>query len=108
MKSMGVTVLIIVIGYFLLNIGSQVPAFGTDDSPVHNYVKDRYVGDGVRETGAVNLITSIIADYRSFDTFGEVTVLFVAIVAAAAVLKEKDEVISKKDGNAEVKKEGPR
>ena len=36
----------------------------------------------VRETGAVNVVTAILFDYRAFDTLGEATVIF----AASAVL----------------------
>ncbi len=40
----------------------------------------------MEETGSLNLVTSIITDYRSYDTLGEVTVLFAAIAAVLTVL----------------------
>jgi len=37
-----------------------------------------YVGSGVNETGAQNIVASIVVTYRGFDTLGEVTILFLA------------------------------
>ena len=41
------------------------------------------------ESGPANLITSIVADYRSFDTLGEITVLFVSSLGVALLLGGK-------------------
>lgn len=38
------------------------------------------------ESGPANIVTSIVADYRSFDTLGEVTVLFVSSLGIALLL----------------------
>ena len=38
------------------------------------------------ESGAANTVTAIVADYRSFDTLGEVTVLFVSSLGVALLL----------------------
>lgn len=46
-----------------------------------------YVDHGVQETGAVNLVASIILDYRAYDTLGEVTVLFTAILGTITILR---------------------
>jgi len=37
-----------------------------------------YVDNGVKETGAQNLVTSVVVTYRGLDTLGEVTILFLA------------------------------
>lgn len=37
----------------------------------------------VEETGAINLVTAVLFDYRGFDTLGEVTVVFSAVVSVA-------------------------
>jgi len=37
------------------------------------------IENGVRETGAVNLVTAIYLGYRVFDTFGETVVLLLAV-----------------------------
>ena len=66
---------------------AEMPPFGSPDNPVFNEVPQRYLEAGVAETGAVNIVSSVIIDYRAFDTLGEATVLFVAIAAVIATLK---------------------
>lgn len=66
---------------------AEMPPFGSPASPAFNEVPQRYLEAGVAETGAVNIISSVIIDYRAFDTLGEATVLFVAIAAVIATLK---------------------
>jgi multicomponent Na+:H+ antiporter subunit B len=38
------------------------------------------------ESGPANIVTAIVADYRSFDTLGEVTVLFISSLGIALLL----------------------
>lgn len=38
------------------------------------------------ESGPANIVTAIVADYRSFDTLGEITVLFVSSLGVAMLL----------------------
>jgi multicomponent Na+:H+ antiporter subunit B len=38
------------------------------------------------ENGSANIVTAIVTDYRSFDTLGEVTVLFLASIGVSMVL----------------------
>jgi len=45
-----------------------------------------YVHEGLEETGATNIVTSVVVGYRGLDTLGEVTVLFIAATGLAAVL----------------------
>jgi len=42
-------------------------------------LKDHFITQGVRETGAVNLVSSIYLSYRAFDTLGETIVLLLAV-----------------------------
>jgi multisubunit Na+/H+ antiporter MnhB subunit len=65
----------------------EMPTFGEIANPSNNMVAQRYVEASLEETGALNVIASIITDYRGFDTLGETTVLFVAIAAALSNLK---------------------
>ncbi len=64
---------------------SVLPSFGEP----HMHVAERYLQEGARETGAANLVAAIILDYRAYDTLGEVTVLFVAILAVTTLLRRK-------------------
>ena len=49
-------------------------------------VPQHYLQDGKNETGATNIVTAVVVDYRGFDTLGEVTVLFLASTGVGALL----------------------
>jgi len=74
------------IGYYLLAVVFTIP-FG--ENRMNPQVAGKYLSDGVEDTGAVNIITSIIVNYRGFDTLGEVTVLFLAATGMGALLYHK-------------------
>ena len=71
----------------LLITVSWLPSFGDPDSPTNNEVSAKYLEDGVKDTGAVNIVAGMILDYRAFDTFGESCVLFVAVCAIVALMQ---------------------
>ncbi len=75
----------------MLLIGvSDLPTYGNKDNPVNNEVAQRYIENGLQETGAVNIVTGMILDYRAFDTLGESHVLFIA-TCTVLILLRKDE-----------------
>lgn len=71
----------------LLGAVSDLPSFGDKDNPVNNEVSERYIEKGLEETGAVNIVTGMILDYRAFDTLGESHVLFVATCTVLILLR---------------------
>lgn len=81
----------------LLYTVSYLPRTGEADKPVNNEVPARYIESGLQETGAVNIVTGMILDYRAFDTFGESNVLFVATITVLILLH----VNKKKNGKEE-------
>lgn len=85
----------VLVGILLIGV-KEIPQFGKAENPANNYVAQRYIEKGVEETGALNIVTGIILDYRSFDTFGEAMVLFTAAVAVVVVLKKEDSGSGKK------------
>ena len=64
-----------------------LPIFGGADNPINNEVSQRYIENGLQETGAVNIVTGMILDYRAFDTLGESTVLFTAAMVVLFLLR---------------------
>mgnify|MGYP006307834639 CR=1 FL=1 len=49
---------------------------------------DQYIIDNtVEETGANNGVTSVVFDYRGFDTLGEATVLFTAVASVVMLFR---------------------
>ncbi len=71
----------------LLITAADLPPFGHADNPVNNEVSRRYIEDGMRETGAVNIVAGMILDYRAFDTLGESNVLFIAACTVLILLR---------------------
>lgn len=74
----------------LLVTVANMPHFGDPDAPANNEVSERYIEKGLQETGAVNIVTGMILDYRAFDTFGESTVLFCAACCVFILLRLDD------------------
>jgi len=60
---------------------TEIP-FGIPKTKVGTY----YINEGIKDTGATNIVTSVVVNYRGFDTLGEVTVLFIAAIGLGAVL----------------------
>jgi multicomponent Na+:H+ antiporter subunit B len=56
----------------------DLPRFGAADTPMHTHTAPHYIEQGKKETGVPNLVTAVLADYRSFDTLGETIVVFTA------------------------------
>lgn len=73
----------------LLYTAADLPPFGNPDNPVNNEVSQRYIEQGMQETGAVNIVAGMILDYRAFDTLGESNVLFIAACSVLILLRVK-------------------
>lgn len=84
----------------LLIAVSFLPAYGNPENPVNNEVPERYIESGLQETGAVNIVTGMILDYRAFDTLGESHVLFIATCTVLILLRVDGD--KKKQKEAEV------
>lgn len=73
---------------FILLMGvSYLPQYGHEENPVNNEVSARYIEEGLKETGAINIVTGMILDYRAFDTLGESHVLFLATCTVLILLR---------------------
>ncbi len=66
---------------------ASLPVTGNASNPDNNEVAARYIEKGLQETGAVNIVTGMILDYRAFDTFGESCVLFIASCCVLVLLR---------------------
>lgn len=65
-----------------------LPPFGTPDAAIHRHVAPRYLADSIKETNVPNVVTSVLADYRGFDTLGETTVIFTAGIGVMLLLRK--------------------
>ena len=88
----------------LLVAVSHLPPVGSTDNPASNEVAAKYIEDGLQDTGAVNIVTGMILDYRAFDTFGESNVLFIA-TCTVLILLRSDKRKDKRQAAAEEKRE---
>lgn len=79
-----VVVLIALFIYFSLKALFEIPPFG---SPILK-VAEKYISNGLKETGAANIVAAVILDYRALDTLGEATVLFTAVIGVLAVIRK--------------------
>lgn len=69
-----------------------LPPFGAADTPVNTHVAPYYLENSIRETLVPNVVTSVLASYRGFDTLGETTVIFTAGIAVLMLLKGRREM----------------
>jgi multisubunit Na+/H+ antiporter MnhB subunit len=88
------TVVSVVIIFVIFMAGVKVfetlPDFGTavfTQDP--EAASQTYIEQGLNDTGATNIVSSVILDYRAYDTLGEATVLFTSIIGATALLRKK-------------------
>lgn len=72
----------------------DLPEFGYPIMKVAGF----YIKDGIKVTGATNIVSSIILDYRAFDTLGEATVLFTAVIGVLSIVRR---VGRRRDDSAE-------
>ena len=72
----------------------DMPPFSDPMAPIHTHVAPRYLEMSGEEIGIPNVVTSVLASYRGYDTLGEVTVVFTAAIGAMLLLggikKDKD------------------
>jgi multicomponent Na+:H+ antiporter subunit B len=91
--------IVLLIGGLLIYGTFDMPHFGAADAPIHGHVSQRYINDSMAEIGIPNIVTSVLASYRSFDTFGEAVVIFTAGIGVLTLLSfarraEDDNTIS--------------
>jgi multicomponent Na+:H+ antiporter subunit B len=74
-------------GAVLLTATGDFPPWGDASSPAATHVSPRYLEQGLEETSVPNIVTAVLADYRSFDTMFEATVIFAAGAACVILLR---------------------
>ena len=82
-----VKLLLVVMGLLMLYAGSGISSFGDPHSPAAEHVGADYIEHAYHDTHTPNIVTVMIADYRSFDTLGEVVVVFAAGMACFLLLR---------------------
>jgi multicomponent Na+:H+ antiporter subunit B len=79
-------IVVLVTGAVLIYSTADMPAFGDPNAPANLHVVPRYLQESSQEVGLPNVVTSVLASYRGYDTLGEVAVIFTAGVAVMMLL----------------------
>ncbi len=68
----------VIAGMLLLGAVIELPPFGDIAAPVHQHVAPRYIAESGSALHIPNIVTTVLASYRGFDTLGETIVVFTA------------------------------
>lgn len=79
-------VVVFVTGAALVYGTFDLPPVGDPADPIHQHVAPRYIEDSQREIGIPNIVTSVLASYRGYDTLGETVVVFTAAIGVLILL----------------------
>tara|TARA_B100001079_G_scaffold207769_1_gene181616 strand:- start:343 stop:1008 length:666 start_codon:yes stop_codon:yes gene_type:complete len=77
---------VILTGAVLVYGTLDIPQFGDASNPAHHHVAPHYLEESEHEIGIPNVVTSVLASYRGYDTMGETTVIFAALVGVLLLL----------------------
>jgi len=77
----------IITGALLIYATTDFPDWGDPQSPASLHVSPRYIQKTMEETAIPNMVTSILADYRGYDTLFEGTVIFTAGITAILLIR---------------------
>ncbi len=80
-------ILLFLLGGLLFYGASDFPAWGDPESPASMHLSPYYVEHTMEDTSVPNIVTSILADYRSYDTMFETIVIFAAGIACIFLLR---------------------
>jgi multicomponent Na+:H+ antiporter subunit B len=80
---------VVITGIILLYATQDMPDWGDPRSPASLHVSPRYIEKTIEETATPNAVTSVLADYRGYDTLGETTVIFTAGISCILILRRR-------------------
>lgn len=70
---------------FLLLAVVEMRPFG---DPQNTAMDDHFIVNAQHEVAVNNVVTAVVFDYRGFDTLGEATVLFAAVVGVLSLFRK--------------------
>lgn len=85
MKKLVVIIFLAAVGYFIADSVFSIP-FGVDRAGDRTTVSDEYLYNSPNKLKVANTVTSVVVNFRGFDTLGEVTVLFLAATGLGSIL----------------------
>lgn len=82
-------IVVTITGAILVYGTLDMPHYGLADAPIQHYPSPSYIERTEKEIHMPNVITAVLASYRSYDTLGETTVIFTAGIAVMLLLRGK-------------------
>ena len=73
----------------------DLPLVGQSENPVHQHLAQDFIEGSRNHIGIPNVVTSILASYRGYDTFGETIVIYTAGIAVLVLLYDTVSNLSK-------------
>jgi multicomponent Na+:H+ antiporter subunit B len=80
---------VVITGIILLYGTQDMPDWADSGSPASIHVSPRYIEKTLEETATPNAVTSVLADYRGYDTLGETSVIFTAGLSCILILRRR-------------------
>ena len=77
-----------IVAIFFVFSALMMHPFGAPDE---SDMDDGIITNSQNETGANNGVTSVVFDYRGFDTLGEATILFTAVAGVIMIFRRLNE-----------------
>jgi len=85
MRKVTLLVAFLFVSAFLLLAATSMRDFG---APNDAAMDDYFIANAQSEVAANNVVTAVVFDYRGFDTLGEATVLFAAVVGILSLFRK--------------------
>lgn len=79
-------IIVTITGAVLIYGTLDMPFYGAVDAPANLHLIQRFIEQSGSEIGVPNIVTSILASYRGYDTLGETVVIFTAAIGVLVLL----------------------
>ena len=83
-RNFAAIIFFIIMAVFLFFSSLMIHPFG---EPEKTNMDDKIIENAQVETGTNNGVTSVVFDYRGFDTLGEATILFTAVAGVMMIFR---------------------
>ena len=87
--------IITIVAGLLIWASYDLPLVGQLENPVHQHLAQDFIEGSRNHIGIPNVVTSILASYRGYDTFGETVVIYTAGIAVLVLLYDRVSKTSK-------------
>jgi len=86
LKAVG-AIVVLLFGSLLIYCTLDFPSWGDPTSPASTHVSPYYIENTLKDTSVPNIVTAVLADYRSYDTMFETIVIFAAGIGCFLLLR---------------------